>query len=397
MGTRAYVDERRHEFAGDTPTTNASTTGSRGRLAHREQRERRRARAVVGQPRLATFSSTTKQSTKQQGRRHSTAHSRQARSLALGRERVVPAEVVAVVVDHVALLRPAHGRVLPRREPGPRGGRRHGPARGRGAGGAAGDDEAVEARDEGLVAVVGAVAAVVGGPVGGVPDGAVDPHGAVREGELGAALVAADGHVVHEEGDGVGVPQDGVGVVGRRGVEPEVEPHLTPHDAPVAAAAHVHVRLQRVGLPRDGAQELHVDLVVETRVRLVVGELQMINVLYVGRISLAPDRPQCKHPGVSVCIAYIEGGVGAGGVSGGELDASGEVAVPVRVLRLETAPCMQGLCQHQDHNEQCKVRNSASNGPHGPHHRHGHGHDQSSAPQPTATTIFFSFYTPRYQ
>uniref|UniRef100_A0A804QFZ1 Uncharacterized protein n=1 Tax=Zea mays TaxID=4577 RepID=A0A804QFZ1_MAIZE len=277
MGTRAYVDERRHEFAGDTPTTNASTTGSRGRLAHREQRERRRARAVVGQPRLATFSSTTKQSTKQQGRRHSTAHSRQARSLALGRERVVPAEVVAVVVDHVALLRPAHGRVLPRREPGPRGGRRHGPARGRGAGGAAGDDEAVEARDEGLVAVVGAVAAVVGGPVGGVPDGAVDPHGAVREGELGAALVAADGHVVHEEGDGVGVPQDGVGVVGRRGVEPEVEPHLPPHDAPVAAAAHVHVRLQRVGLPRDGAQELHVDLVVETRVRLVVGELQMIN------------------------------------------------------------------------------------------------------------------------
>lgn len=43
MGT--YVDERRHEFAGDKPTTNASTTGSRGRLSHRKQRERRRARA----------------------------------------------------------------------------------------------------------------------------------------------------------------------------------------------------------------------------------------------------------------------------------------------------------------------------------------------------------------
>jgi hypothetical protein len=92
-----------------------------------------------------------------------------------------------------------------------------------------------------------------------------------------------------------------------RGVEPEVEPHLAAHDAAVAAAAHVHVRLQRVGLPGDGAQELHVDLVVEPRVRLVVGE--------------------------------VEGGVGARGVPSGELDAGREVAVPVRVLRLEPAPC----------------------------------------------------------
>jgi hypothetical protein len=41
--------------------------------------------------------------------------------------------------------------------------------------------------------------------------------------------------------------------------------------------------------------------------------------------------------------AYVEGGVGAGGVAGGELDASGEVAVPVRVLRLETTPCTHAL------------------------------------------------------
>ena len=36
----------------------------------------------------------------------------------------------------------------------------------------------------------------------------------------------------------------------------------------------------------------------------------------------------------------VEGGVGAGGVAGGELDAGGEVAVPVRVLRLEATPCI---------------------------------------------------------
>jgi hypothetical protein len=41
--------------------------------------------------------------------------------------------------------------------------------------------------------------------------------------------------------------------------------------------------------------------------------------------------------------AYVEGGVGAGGVAGGELDASGEVAVPVRVLRLETTTCTHAL------------------------------------------------------
>ena len=37
-------------------------------------------------------------------------------------------------------------------------------------------------------------------------------------------------------------------------------------------------------------------------------------------------------------LAYVEGRVGAGGVAGGELDAGGEVAVPVRMLRLETTP-----------------------------------------------------------
>ena len=192
------------------------------------------------------------------------------RPSALGRERAVPPEVLAVVVDHVTPLRPQHRRDLPPREPRAGGRRPDGAARRRRRRATPGDDEPVETRDEGLVAVVGPVRAVVGGPVGGVPDGAVRPHGPVGKRQLRLALVPADGHVVDEEGDGVRVPEDGVVVEPRGGVEPEVEPHLTADDVAVAAAADVHVGLERVGLPRDGAQELHVDLVVETGVRLVV-------------------------------------------------------------------------------------------------------------------------------
>jgi hypothetical protein len=88
---------------------------------------------------------------------------------------VVPPEVIAVVVHHVLALRPPHGLVLPRCEPRPRRRRRHRAAPGRRVVRAPNNDEPVQVRDEGLVAVVGAVAAVVGNPVGGVPDGAVHP------------------------------------------------------------------------------------------------------------------------------------------------------------------------------------------------------------------------------
>ena len=84
----------------------------------------------------------------------------------------------------------------------------------------------------------------------------------------------------HTEGDGgdsqdlVGVPDDGVVVEVGGGVEPEVEPHLPADDGAVAAAAHVHVGLQRVRLPRHRPQQLHVDLVVVPRVLLAVRQLQ---------------------------------------------------------------------------------------------------------------------------
>ncbi len=199
-----------------------------------------------------------------------------AQPLVLGVIGVIPGVVLAVVVDHGPLLRPPHGRLLLRAElaGGARRRRRHGLAARRRGGLAAGDLEVSVARDEGLVAVVGLVAAAVGGPVGGVPDGAVGPHLAVGECVAGGARVAADGDVVDEEDDVVGVPEDGVVVEVGGGVEPEVEAHLAADDAAVAGAADVDVGLEGVGLAGDGAQELHVDLVVEPRVRLVVRQLQ---------------------------------------------------------------------------------------------------------------------------
>jgi hypothetical protein len=52
--------------------------------------------------------------------------------------------------------------------------------------------------------------------------------------------------------------------------------------------------------------------------------------------------------------AYVEGGVGAGGVAGGELDAGGEVAVPVRVLRLETTPCTSSSSLSSNYSLLCR-------------------------------------------
>ena len=200
-----------------------------------------------------------------------------AQPLALGVIGVIPGVVLAVVVDHGPLLRPPHGRLLLRAElaGGARRRRRHGLAARRRGGLAAGDLEVSVARDEGLVAVVGLVAAAVGGPVGGVPDGAVGPHLAGGECVAGGARVAADGDVVDEEDDVVGVPEDGVVVEVGGGVEPEVEPHLPPDDGAVAGAVHVHVRLQRPRLPRHRPQQLYVDLVVLPRVQLVVRQLHI--------------------------------------------------------------------------------------------------------------------------
>jgi hypothetical protein len=192
---------------------------------------------------------------------------------------MVPGWILAVIVDHNGrLLRPLHGGALLRAEPFALPRRCwHRMARlRRGVGVAAGDPEALVARHEWLVAVVSLVASAVGGPVGGVPDGAVRPHLPLREDVVVLASVDPDGHVVDEEDDLVGVPEDGVVVVVRGGVEPQVELHLPADDVvAVAGAAHVHVGLQLVGLSGDGAQQLHVDLVVVPRVQLVVRQLHI--------------------------------------------------------------------------------------------------------------------------
>lgn len=117
---------------------------------------------------------------------------------ALGRERVVPPWVEAVAVDHVVALHPSHGGLLLRAERRGRGGPRVGGAASRRRlGGAGAEEEAGEAGDEGAVPVVGLVAAVVGGPRGGVPDGAVHPHRTLRE--RAPARVPPDRNVVHVE------------------------------------------------------------------------------------------------------------------------------------------------------------------------------------------------------
>ena len=112
---------------------------------------------------------------------------------------MVPGGVEAVVIHHGVPLRPPHGGLLLRAERRRRPRRRHRLAvRGR-VRGAPADLEAGEPRHERLVPVVGAVPSAVGGPVGGVPDGAVRPHLPVRERGLRLPLVPPDGHVVHQE------------------------------------------------------------------------------------------------------------------------------------------------------------------------------------------------------
>jgi hypothetical protein len=94
------------------------------------------------------------------------------------------------------------------------------------------------------------------------------------------------------------------------GVEPvQAELDLPPDDPArpaVAGAEDVHVGLQRVRLPRRGAQELHVHLVVEPRVR--------------------------------VRVRQVEGRDDPGRVPGLQLHRRAEVARPERPPRLEPAP-----------------------------------------------------------
>jgi hypothetical protein len=123
---------------------------------------------------------------------------------ALWGEAVVSLGVEAVVVDHVVALHPPHGGLLLRAEriaaaaaaAGRAAAWRAAPWRGARRAGA--EEQPREARDEGAVAVVGLVPAVVGGPGGGVPDGAVHPHRPPRE-RLAPPRVPPDRHVVHVE------------------------------------------------------------------------------------------------------------------------------------------------------------------------------------------------------
>jgi hypothetical protein len=91
------------------------------------------------------------------------------------------------------------------------------------------------------------------------------------------------------------VPDDGVGVVGRGGVEPEAELLL-----PLPLPLREHVGVQRVGLPGHVPQELEVDLVVG-----------------------APLRRE------------VEGGDGAGRVARHQLDLHVDLAEEVLALGLE--------------------------------------------------------------
>ena len=115
-------------------------------------------------------------------------------------EGMIPLGVVAVVVDHVEALRPAHGGELG-------GGEVAGDGGGAGAGRvrrASPEEEGREARDERLVPVVRPVPAVLRRPRRRVPDGAVHPHRPRREPSRAPRApppVPPDRHVVHQEAD----------------------------------------------------------------------------------------------------------------------------------------------------------------------------------------------------
>ena len=75
-------------------------------------------------------------------------------------------------------------------------------------------------------------------------------------GQVGVAAEAADEEVVHLEDDVPVVPDDGVGVIVGRGVEPEVELVLL-----LAVTIGPNVGVEYNGLATGVAHELHVDLV----------------------------------------------------------------------------------------------------------------------------------------
>ncbi|MQM01647.1 hypothetical protein Taro_034404 [Colocasia esculenta] len=242
--------------------------------------------------------------------------------------------VGAVVVDHVVPLHPPQplpaGGVQLLVPPGaaPRTG-------GRGfvrsaAGGAPGRDAGVGVEvsvggDEGGLGPVGLYEAAAGGPVVGVPEAGVDPHGLGTplaslflkslmgipsteklepEKEPVRTSVEQSREICGGGGrDVLGVPEDGVGVEVLGGVEPELELLL-----PIALPLREHVGVQCVGVPAEVAQELEVDLVVETQ-------------------------------------THIVGGDGAGGVAGDELYLHVDLAEEVLVLGLE--PGAGGLVEGQ--------------------------------------------------
>jgi hypothetical protein len=223
---------------------------------------------------------------------------------ALGRRALrEPVLVGAVVVDHVAGLRPPE-LLLPRgvqllehpRAVRPRARRR---VRRR----APGRAEPAVRRHEGGPGPVRLDAPALRRPLLGVPHAGVHPHRLARRerhpgGGRGARAEVADGDAVHVEDDVAGVPDHGVGVEVCRGVEPHPELLLA-----AALPLAVHVGVHRVRLAARVPQELEVDLVV-----------------------LRPLRRE------------VEGGDGAGGVAGDELELHVEAAVEVLAPGLEARP-----------------------------------------------------------
>jgi hypothetical protein len=182
-----------------------------------------------------------------------------------------PVPILAVVVAHVVALRPPDaaplgGVELPVHPPVPAGVARAAADAGVGVEAPVGDDE-------GRVVPVDGDLALLRGPVAAVPQRGVQRHGlGARVGEIGVALEGADEHVIHLEEDVLRVPDDGVGVVVGRGVEPQVELVLL-----LAVAVGPHVGVEHHRLAAGVAHELHVDLVAPVvsagrKLQLIVGK-----------------------------------------------------------------------------------------------------------------------------
>jgi hypothetical protein len=122
-----------------------------------------------------------------------------------------------------------------------------------------------------------------------------------------------------------GVPEDGVSV--------EVLGRVEPHAELLLAAAFplaVHVGVHRVRLAARVPQELEVDLVVLRPLRR-----QLLPRNTQSPLALTGRHTHMYSIGDDRCDAYVEGGDGAGGVAGDELDLHVEAAVQVLVLGLE--------------------------------------------------------------